>query len=82
MTDGVFTAYTTMTVSVYPNNDHSPTFQTAQYEVKVKENLQKNVKIAKVQAEDLDLGPYGTVSYAFIGDEANKYFRINEVNGE
>lgn len=39
-------------------------------------------QVTRVEATDGDKGHYGQFSYHFVGDEAHKYFRINENTGE
>ncbi|CAL4064237.1 unnamed protein product, partial [Meganyctiphanes norvegica] len=82
VTDGVFTAYTPLAVSIAPVNDYSPTFDMTQYEAKIIENAQRKTRVIKVSAMDRDSGRYGDVTYHFVGDQAQKYFRINENTGE
>ena len=81
VSDNVFTAYTMLVVKVTPINDHSPIFEYAKYVAHVTENTLPKDKIVRVQATDDDSGRYGDVTYHFIGDEAQKYFRISENTG-
>lgn len=37
--------------------------------------------VNRVVATDADSGLYGQFSYQFVGDDAHKYFRINENTG-
>lgn len=82
VSDGVFTAYTRLLVSITPINAHSPTFKVAQYNAHIRENAGIKTTIAQVSARDVDSGQYGEVTYHFIGDNAHKFFRINENTGE
>ncbi|KAG0721076.1 Protocadherin Fat 1 [Chionoecetes opilio] len=82
VSDGVFTAYTRLLVSITPINAHSPTFRVAQYSARIQENAAPKTSIAQVAARDVDSGRYGDVTYHFIGDRAHKFFRINENTGE
>lgn len=82
VTDGVFTAYTRLAVSITPVNSHSPTFKVAQYSTHIQENAAIKTTITQVSARDMDSGRYGDVTYHFIGDDAHKYFRINENTGK
>ncbi|XP_063848744.1 fat-like cadherin-related tumor suppressor homolog isoform X3 [Scylla paramamosain] len=82
VSDGVFTAYTRLLVSITPINAHSPTFKVAQYNAHLRENAGIKTTIAQVSARDVDSGQYGDVTYHFIGDNAHKFFRINENTGE
>lgn len=81
VSDGVFTAYTRLLVSITPVNAHSPTFKVAQYSVHIRENGPLKNTIAQVSARDVDSGRYGDVTYHFIGDMAHNSFRINENTG-
>ena len=82
VSDGVFTAYTRLLVSISPVNAHSPTFKVAQYSAHITENAALKTTIAQVSARDVDSGRYGDVTYHFIGDNAHKFFRINEITGK
>lgn len=81
VSDGVFTAYTRLLVSITPVNAHSPTFKVAQYSARVRENGPIKTSVAQVSAWDVDSGRYGDVTYHFIGDMAHNFFRINENTG-
>lgn len=80
--DGVFTAYTRLVVSIMPVNAHSPTFKVAQYDSHIQENFAVKTTISQVSARDVDSGRYGDVTYHFVGDDAHKFFRINENTGD
>ncbi|XP_042222155.1 fat-like cadherin-related tumor suppressor homolog isoform X3 [Homarus americanus] len=82
VSDGVFTAYTRLVVSITPVNAHSPTFKVAQYDAHIQENSAVKTTVAQVSARDVDSGRYGDVTYHFIGDDAQKFFRINENTGD
>nr|XP_053631087.1 fat-like cadherin-related tumor suppressor homolog isoform X2 [Cherax quadricarinatus] len=82
VSDGVFTAYTRVVVTITPVNAHSPTFKVAQYDASIQENSAIKTTVAHVSARDGDSGRYGDVTYHFIGDDAHKFFRINENTGD
>ena len=82
VTDSVFTAYTKIVIIVTPVNEHSPVFEYATYTVNVLENTFYNRRLAQILATDEDNGRYGEVTYHFIGDESQKYFKVNENTGE
>lgn len=65
-----------------PVNAHSPTFKVAQYDSHIQENFALKTTISQVSARDMDSGRYGDVTYHFIGDDAHKFFRINENTGK
>lgn len=46
------------------------------------ENDPQGTKLMLVSASDEDSGRYGEVTYHFVGDRAQKYFRINENTGK
>lgn len=81
VTDGVFTAYSRLVVTISPVNARSPTFRVAQYNARIQENAIKTT-VAQVSARDDDSGRYGDVTYHFIGDKAHSFFRINENTGQ
>ncbi|XP_064094852.1 fat-like cadherin-related tumor suppressor homolog isoform X3 [Macrobrachium nipponense] len=82
VSDGVFTAYARLAVSITPVNGHSPTFKVAQYDAHIPENSAVKTIVAQVSARDVDSGRYGDVTYHFTGDNALNFFRINENTGD
>lgn len=81
VTDGVFTAYTRLAISVTPVNAHSPKFDATNYEYRIKENSPQEMYLTTIVATDEDFGHYGDLTYHFVGEEADRYFRIGENTG-
>lgn len=59
-----------ISVSVINANDNLPHFNSSQYSLTVKENTPGGTPVGSVIATDADLGNYGVVSYALVGDDA------------
>lgn len=59
-------ANTTVQVRVQDVNDLTPLFYPTEYEVQVAEDTPPNHSVARVAAEDADLGPNGEVSIALV----------------
>ena len=82
VTDGLFIAYTRMTVTITPANKHPPRFTAAQYRAHVTENLPEETAVTVLMATDDDWGKFGEFTYQFVGNEAAKYFRISKTSGK
>ena len=82
VTDGVFTAFTRVLVSVAHNNDHVPTFDHVVYDVDVSENQDAGAFVTHLSAVDDDPGHLGAITYFIQGDDAKETFNINQTTGE
>ncbi|XP_058828867.1 fat-like cadherin-related tumor suppressor homolog isoform X4 [Topomyia yanbarensis] len=82
VTDGVYTSFTRVKISILPANLHNPTFEHVFYDVKVNENQLAGRLVTTVKAEDKDFGEYGRVTYSIISDEIQEYFSIDKEKGE
>ncbi|XP_076056118.1 FAT atypical cadherin kugelei isoform X2 [Oratosquilla oratoria] len=82
VSDGVFTSYTHLAITIVPVNAHSPTFRLARYEAHLPEDASVGTRVTTVSATDEDSGHFGEITYHFVGDEAQKFFRMNENSGE
>lgn len=81
VTDGVFTAFARILITVQNSNSHVPAFAHLMYEFDVAENLPPGL-VAVVTATDADLGPYGEVTYEIESEDAMEYFRIDPKTGD
>ncbi|XP_055595283.1 fat-like cadherin-related tumor suppressor homolog isoform X3 [Uranotaenia lowii] len=82
VTDGVYTSFTRVKITILPANLHNPTFEHLFYDVKVNENQLAGRLVTTVTAEDKDFGEYGRVSYSIISDDMQEYFSIDKEKGE
>uniref|UniRef100_A0A8B9NGR8 Cadherin domain-containing protein n=1 Tax=Accipiter nisus TaxID=211598 RepID=A0A8B9NGR8_9AVES len=69
-----------LTLMVLDENDHSPSFAKSQYQVSVREDLEKGSAILDLFASDEDDGLNGEVRYSLI-DNTFGAFAINSVTG-
>lgn len=82
VTDGVYTSYTRVKISILPANLHNPTFEQLVYEAKVNENQLAGRLVTSVKAKDDDFGKYGKVTYAIVSDEMKEIFDIDAETGD
>lgn len=73
-------ANTTVHVRVLDVNDLTPLFYPTEYEVKVAEDTPPNHSVARVAAEDADLGPNGEVYYA-LRDWSSEQWAVHPTTG-
>ena len=81
VTDGVFTAFTRVTITVQNSNNHAPTFPHAVYDMDIAENTQTRRRFGAVTANDADLGIYGDVIYDISSEHMKEYFMIDQYTG-
>ncbi|XP_054489806.2 protocadherin-23 [Agelaius phoeniceus] len=67
-------------LTVLDENDHSPLFAKAQYQISVTEDLEEGSAILDLSASDEDAGLNGEVMYSLI-DDTYGAFAINSVTG-
>ncbi|NXC38632.1 PCD23 protein, partial [Penelope pileata] len=67
-------------ITVLDENDHSPLFETNQYHISVREDLEEGTAILDLFASDEDDGPNGEVMYSLIDDTFGA-FAIDSVTG-
>lgn len=82
VTDGVYTSYTRVKISILPANIHNPKFEQLVYEVKVNENQLAGRLVTSVKAKDDDFGKYGKVTYTIVSDEMRETFDIDGDTGD
>jgi protocadherin Fat 1/2/3 len=81
-TDGLYTSYTRVKISILPANLHNPQFDQLVYEAKVNENQLAGRLVATVRARDEDYGKYGRLSYRIVADEMREVFNIDAETGD
>lgn len=81
-TDGLYTAYTRVKITILPANLHNPYFEQLVYEVKVNENQLAGRLVTSVKAKDDDFGKYGKVTYKIVSDEMREVFDVDVETGE
>lgn len=82
VTDGVYTSYTRVKISILPANLHNPNFEQLVYEAKVNENQLAGRFVSSLRAKDGDFGRYGKVTYAIVSDEMREIFDIDGDTGD
>lgn len=81
-TDGLYTSYTRVKISILPANLHNPYFEQLVYEVKVNENQLAGRLVTTTRAKDDDFGKYGRVTYKIVSDEMRDIFDVDAETGE
>ncbi|XP_071125252.1 protocadherin Fat 1-like isoform X4 [Mytilus edulis] len=82
VSDGVFTAFTQVSLSVKSSNNHTPMFTRQLYRSTILENLGKGMIVTMVTAFDEDPGTNGMLTYTIPSDEMKQYFSIDADTGE
>lgn len=82
VTDGVYTTYTRVKITILPANLHNPYFEQLVYEVKVNENQLAGRLVTSVKAKDEDFGKYGKIVYSIVGDAMREIFDIDAETGD
>ncbi|XP_060720172.1 protocadherin-23 isoform X1 [Tachysurus vachellii] len=72
---------TIVSVMVLDINDNEPVFSSLEYHVQASENNQLSTFLVLVSAQDLDLGPNGTVRYDIISGNSKGLFQLNYQTG-
>ncbi|KAG7314164.1 hypothetical protein KOW79_022660 [Hemibagrus wyckioides] len=72
---------TIVSVTVLDINDNEPVFSSLEYYVQVSENNQLSTFLVLVSAQDLDLGPNGTVRYDIISGNSKGLFQLDYQTG-
>ncbi|CAL1540730.1 unnamed protein product [Lymnaea stagnalis] len=87
-TDGGFpkrTGSVVVNITVTDVNDNAPEFLQPSYNESVRENMERNVPIIKVQARDRDTGSNAEITYQFssrVSDKIKETFYIDQRTGE
>lgn len=67
-----------MYVTIVDENDNEPVFQQPHYEILLDEGPDTvNATLITIQAQDLDEGPNGTVTYAIVAGNIINTFHID-----
>ncbi|XP_035790783.1 fat-like cadherin-related tumor suppressor homolog isoform X2 [Anopheles albimanus] len=82
VTDGVYTSFTRVKITILPANLHHPEFEHQSYDAKVNENQLAGRLVTTVKATDKDFGEYGRVAYSIISDDMQEHFAIDKERGE
>ncbi|XP_061517128.1 fat-like cadherin-related tumor suppressor homolog isoform X2 [Anopheles gambiae] len=82
VTDGVYTSFTRVKITILPANLHNPVFEHMFYDAKVDENQLAGRLVTSVKATDKDFGEYGRLAYSIISDDMQEYFSIDKEKGE
>lgn len=82
VTDGVYTAFTQVVVSVKGPNNHKPIFTRELYKATISENLGKGMLVTTVTAFDDDPGTNGMLTYSIPSDVMRDYFSIDADTGK
>ncbi|XP_024085354.1 fat-like cadherin-related tumor suppressor homolog [Cimex lectularius] len=61
------TAVTEISLQVLDSNDNKPIFDSAEYKIKIAENIKEGSPILKVHASDADEGTNGEIQYSLTG---------------
>lgn len=82
VTDGVYTSFTRVKITILPANLHNPVFSQLLYDVKINENQLAGRLVATVKATDKDFGDYGKITYSIFSEEMQEFFTIDKDKGE
>lgn len=66
-----------VTATVTNINDNDPTFSQKAYRASVQENAPQGTFVTRVEANDIDAGEFGVVSYSLVGEKSGD-FHVNE----
>ena len=81
VTDGVFTNFARVSVTVKISNHHVPQFEKERYIIDVRENSPEGAVMGAVRAVDADPGVYGEVMYRIQSQQASDLVLINRDTG-
>lgn len=82
VSDGVFTSFTTVSITLENSNLHSPIFTKVLYQAGVMENVGRGIPITSVKAVDEDRGYFGMISYSVMSSEMRQSFTIDADTGK
>lgn len=66
-----------VTATITNINDNDPTFSQKAYRASVQENAPQGTFVTRVEANDIDAGEFGVVSYSLVGEKSGD-FHVNE----
>ena len=82
VSDGLFAAYTTVTINILDANDLPPVFEQERYNVTISEAVLVGHSAVQVVATDGDTGTNAEIEYSILGGNAGNVFSINPQSGE
>ncbi|XP_033742919.1 LOW QUALITY PROTEIN: protocadherin Fat 1-like [Pecten maximus] len=82
VSDGVFTSFTRVGITIQDGNKHTPMFQEQPYHASVDENLGPGILVTTVSANDGDHGNNGLLTYTITSDHMMQFFSIDADTGE
>lgn len=82
VTDGVYTSYTRVKITILPANLHNPYFEQQMFDVRVNENQMAGRLVQSLKATDKDFGEYSRLTYSIVSDEMQEYFNIDNEKGD
>ena len=82
VTDGVFTNFARVKITVRNANSHVPNFEHVTYSVEVSENLPRHTSVMTLSARDADQGIYGDVTYYIDSEDIKDVFDIEPETGQ
>ena len=82
VSDGVYTSFARLTVSVRNTNRHYPAFSQLSYYAELAENMGEGLLVTSVLAVDEDYGTYGMLTYTIQSEALQEIFRIDADTGE
>jgi len=80
-TDGVYTAFARVKVTIDQSNSFTPVFSQSVFDADVTEHQPAEVVVTTVLAADRDEGVYGDIVYSIIGEDADEMFAIDSLTG-
>ena len=82
VSDGVYTSFARVAITVRNTNHHVPRFTEQKYYVEVSEMISVGMEIITVSAMDADRGNYGMLTYTLPSQRMAMYFSIDADTGE
>uniref|UniRef100_A0A8C5N1A1 Cadherin EGF LAG seven-pass G-type receptor 3 n=1 Tax=Leptobrachium leishanense TaxID=445787 RepID=A0A8C5N1A1_9ANUR len=75
-------ATTMVAITVTDMNDHSPTFEQAEYKESIRENVEEGYPILQLRATDMDSQANANIKYRFVNEQAaHSVFEIDARSG-
>ena len=81
VTDGVFTSFARVGITIRDSNQHAPVFRESPYTVSVMENLGPGMLVSTLTADDADFGDNGLPTYSIPSDYMRRFFDIDSDTG-
>lgn len=82
VSDGIFAAYTSVTINVLDANDLPPVFERQRYDVTISEAVSVGHSVVQVVATDGDTGTNADIEYSILGGNTGNVFSIDPQSGE